>query len=238
MTMVQRKKVNNGKRWGILAAILLLAIACFVIFGSTGSKQIPENGQLRTSTNKEENSENETGQLFSFDIENLDGQEGSGGTIVIQTKEEWAPIGVARFHELSKSGFWDKVRFFRVVPDFMVQFGINGDPEVQRKWRDDPLEDDPVLTTNARGTVTFATSGPGSRTTQLFINTAKRGNAFLDKQGFSPIGKVISGMDVVDRIYDVYREKPNQGKIQKQGNVYLKKEFPKLSYILKARMGD
>jgi peptidyl-prolyl cis-trans isomerase A (cyclophilin A) len=110
-----------------------------------------------------------------------------------------------------------------------------GDPAVQKQWRGKVILDDPVVETNRRGTVTFATSGPDTRTTQMFINTNSRGNKFLDSQGFSPIGEVIEGMEFVDQIYDAYKEKPDQGKIQKNGNEYLTKEFPNLSYIASAK---
>ena len=175
------------------------------------------------------------GRLIEFTLANLDGEEGRMGTIKIQTHPEWAPLGVERFHELVETGFWNNCKVFRVVPNFMSQLGINGDPQVQKKWRNKVLKDDPVLTTNARGRVTFATSGPNSRTTQIFINTNTKGNAFLDKQGFSPFAEVVEGMDIVDRIYDGDREKPNQDKIQNQGNVYLNKEFPRLSYFSDAK---
>jgi len=175
------------------------------------------------------------GRLIEFTIANLDGEEGRTGTITIQTHPEWAPVGVERFHELVETGFWENCKVFRVVPNFMSQLGINGDPQVQKQWRNKVLKDDPVKTTNARGRVTFATSGPNSRTTQIFINTNTKGNAFLDKQGFSPFAEVVEGMDIVDRIYDGDREKPNQGKIQNQGNVYLDKEFPRLSYFSDAK---
>jgi len=140
--------------------------------------------------------------------------------------------------ELTDQKFWDDCRFFRVLPGFVVQFGINGTPDVQKKWRGATMADDPVRVSNDRGTVVFATAGPNSRTTQLFINT--RSNAFLDKQGFSPIGRVIEGMDVVDRMYAGYGEGapagkgPNQGKIQLEGNKYLRESFPKLTYIQSA----
>ena len=129
------------------------------------------------------------------------------------------------------AGFYNQCRFFRVVPNFVVQFGMNGDPQVQATWRT-PIHDDPVLTTNARGTVTFATSGPNTRTTQLFINTNANGNAFLDQQGFSPFARVISGMEVVDRIYDGYGQQPSQALIKQRGNDYLVEDFPKLSFIV------
>ena len=173
------------------------------------------------------------GNLIEFTIGNLDG--GEEGTILIQTRPSWAPLGVQRFEELTTDSFWDDCRFFRVVPKFIVQFGINGNPSVQRKWRSKSIRDDAVNHSNDRGTVTFATSGPNTRTSQMFINTGKR-NAFLDQQGFSPIGEVVKGMEFVDRIYAGYGEKPNQGKIQQKGNEYLESEFPHLSYIVTAKI--
>jgi peptidyl-prolyl cis-trans isomerase A (cyclophilin A) len=151
---------------------------------------------------------------------------------VIEVNREWAPVGADRFHELVSKGFFDECRFFRVVPDFMVQFGINGDPAVQKEWRDARVKDDKVTQSNKRGYITFATSGPNSRTSQVFINF--KDNSFLDRQGFAPFGKVVEGMDVVDKINAEYGESPDQFSIQSKGNEYLKKEFPKLDYIKKA----
>jgi peptidyl-prolyl cis-trans isomerase A (cyclophilin A) len=157
----------------------------------------------------------------------------SAGKFVITVHRAWAPNGADRFYNLVKNGFFDETRFFRVVPNFMVQFGINGDPAVASAWMPARLKDDPSAGhSNKKGYVTFATSGPNSRTTQVFINF--KDNAFLDSQGFTPFGEVTTGMDVVEKITDQYGEKPNQGAIQSQGNTYLKASFPKLDYVKKA----
>jgi len=158
--------------------------------------------------------------------------ETSGGDFVIEVNREWAPVGADRFHELVTRGFFDECRFFRVVPDFMVQFGINGDPAVQKEWRDAKIKDDKVTQSNKRGYITFATSGPDSRTSQVFINF--KDNKFLDRMGFAPFGQVVEGMDVVEKIYSEDGESPDQSSIQSDGNAYLKKSFPKLDYIKKA----
>jgi peptidyl-prolyl cis-trans isomerase A (cyclophilin A) len=162
----------------------------------------------------------------------------SKGSFVVEVNRAWAPNGADRFYNLVKNGFYDNTRFFRVIPGFMVQFGINGDPNVAAAWRDADIKDDPVKQRNMRGMITFATAGPNTRTTQVFINFDD--NAALDGQGFSPFGKMVSGMDVVDSLYGGYGEGapngkgPNQGQIQQQGNAYLEKAFPKLDYIKQA----
>jgi len=138
-----------------------------------------------------------------------------------------------------KTGFYDGNRFFRYVRNFIVQFGINGDPKVNRLWSNANLPDDPVKQSNATGTVVYATSGPNTRSTQLFINL--RNNAALDKQGFAPFGKVVAGMDVVEILYSSYGDMPAMGgqgpdpsKIETQGNDYLANNFARLDYIKKA----
>jgi len=155
-----------------------------------------------------------------------------GKSIKIQVHRDWAPKGADRFYQLIKSGFFKNAKTFRVVPNFVVQFGINANPEVQKMYRGGSasLQDDPVKQQNKKGTLVFATSGPNSRTTQMFINTADNYN--LDSMGFSPIGKVLGdGMDTVNKMYAGYGEQPDQGQIQMNGNKYLDAQFPKLSYF-------
>jgi len=156
----------------------------------------------------------------------------SNGTFVVECHRDWAPLGVARFEQLLKEGFYSEGRFFRVAPGFVVQFGLSGDPAINTKWRAERIKDDPVKQTNAAGTITFATSGPNTRTTQLFINLGD--NRRLDGMGFTPFGKVVEGIEVVKAINPEYRETPDQGMIQAQGNTYLKQAFPKMDYIKSA----
>jgi peptidyl-prolyl cis-trans isomerase A (cyclophilin A) len=159
----------------------------------------------------------------------------SKGAFVVEVHREWAPNGADRFYNLVKNGFYDDIRFFRVLDNFMAQFGINGDPAIQSVWRAASLKDDPVKQSNKRGFITFATAGPNTRTTQVFINY--KDNSSLDSQGFTPFGQVTSGMDVVDKLYKDYGEGaprgrgPEQGRLQQEGNAYLTKDFPKLDYI-------
>jgi peptidyl-prolyl cis-trans isomerase A (cyclophilin A) len=164
--------------------------------------------------------------------------ETSAGTFVVAVHREWAPLGADRFYSLARSGFFDGARFFRVLPGFVAQFGMHGDPGVSRAWFDQRIPDDPVRHTNARGTLTFATSGPNSRTTQLFVNY--RDNNRLDGMGFAPFGEVVEGMDVVEKLHSGYGEGapqgsgPNQGRIMAEGNVYLERDFPRLDFVKRA----
>jgi peptidyl-prolyl cis-trans isomerase A (cyclophilin A) len=162
------------------------------------------------------------------------------GAFTIEVTRAWAPNGADRFYNLVRAGFYNDAGFFRVVPGFMVQFGISAKPDVSRIWAERRMPDDPVTQSNTRGMVTFAQTGaPNSRSTQIFINFGS--NDFLDKpatcrcpQGFMPFGKVIEGMDIVDSIYSGYGEQPEQGAITSQGKAYLDKNFPRLDRVLTA----
>jgi len=160
------------------------------------------------------------------------------GVFVVEVTRAWAPRGADRFYNLVKNGFYDNARFFRVISGFMVQFGINGDPAIMAKWRAAQIPDDQVTQSNNRGTITFATAGANTRTSQVFINFGD--NSQLDQSGFAPFGRVASGMNVVDSINAEYGEGaprgrgPDQSRIQSEGNTYLAKAFPRLDYIKKA----
>lgn len=162
------------------------------------------------------------------------------GTFRIEVVRAWAPRGADRFFNLVRAGFYDGTRFFRVVEGFVVQFGMSADTAITRAWQDQAIADDPVRASNVRGTITFATSGPDSRTTQLFINLVD--NARLDPLGFAPFGRVSSGMDVVDSLYAGYGDGPprgngpSQGRIAEEGGAYLAAEFPELDQVRQARV--
>ncbi|MCK9461703.1 MAG: peptidylprolyl isomerase [Proteobacteria bacterium] len=161
------------------------------------------------------------------------------GDVVVDVTRDWAPRGADRFYTLVKHRYYTNVAFFRVIKGFMAQAGLSGVPELNTKWREKRIEDDPVVESNRRGMVTFAMAGKNSRTTQFFINF--KDNLSLDGMRFAPFGKVREpGMDVVDRLYDGYGEGwprgdgPDQGKIAEKGAKYLKAKFPKLDYIKSA----
>jgi len=163
----------------------------------------------------------------------------SKGPFVVEVTRAWAPKGADRFYNLVKNGFYNDVRFFRVISGFMVQFGINGNPGTMARWRTAQIGDDPVTQSNKRGTITFATAGPNTRTSQVFINFADNTN--LDGMGFAPFGRVVSGMkEVVDTLNPEYGEGaprgrgPDQSRLQNEGNAYLAKEFGRMDYIKKA----
>lgn len=152
----------------------------------------------------------------------------SKGPVVIDVTREWSPLAADRFYHLVKSGYYDGARFFRIVPGFVVQIGLAGDPAVSKKWSQ-PILDEPVKQSNTRGYVTFAMSGKHSRTAQIFVNLGD--NARLDAMGFTPFGLVTSGMENVDLLNSEYGEAPEQPRIEAEGNAYLEKEFPNLDFI-------
>ena len=157
----------------------------------------------------------------------------SKGDVVILVHRDWSPLGADHFYELVKMGFFNDNAFFRAVPKFIVQWGINGDPKVNKEWSEIPIKDDPPKVSNKVGTVVFAkTSEPNTRSTQLFINVGDNGNS-LDSQGFTPFGEVIQGMDIVMKLNMEYGEQPSQAAIADIGNPYLEEHFPRLDYVKK-----
>jgi len=161
------------------------------------------------------------------------------GDFVMEVHRDWAPIGADRLYNLVRTGFYDDSRFYRIRGGFIAQFGLPGDPAVTDVWYDRAMPDDPVVESNGRGFVAYAMTGPNTRTTQLYINLDD--NSRLDDQGFAPIGRIIEGMDVVDRLYAGYDETAgggmrggNQGKIRSGGNAHLDAEFPDLDRLIRA----
>src|SRR5579883_2659803 len=154
------------------------------------------------------------------------------GEVVIQVNRSWAPQGADRFYNLVKNGYYTNTAFYRIVPGFVVQWGFSPKPELNKVWDKATIPDDPVTQSNRRGTIVFATSGPNTRTTQLFINLAD--NARLDGMGFAAFGQVTSGMEFIDKLDSEYGERPDQGEIATKGAAYLNKEFPNLDVIKSA----
>lgn len=168
--------------------------------------------------------------------------ETSKGDVVIKVTRSLSPLGADRFYNLARNGFYNDVRFFRVITGFMAQFGISGDPEISKPWYNATIKDEPPKASNTYGMVTYAMRGPNTRTTQLFINY--KDNGFLDKQGFTPFGEVVEGMEVVESLYAGYGEGaprgegPDQQRMQREGNAYLLTSFPKLDYIKKVQISE
>jgi peptidyl-prolyl cis-trans isomerase A (cyclophilin A) len=157
----------------------------------------------------------------------------TAGDFVVTVTRAWAPLGADRFYNLVKHGFFTDAAFFRVVPGFIVQFGLSANPAVNKVWDKAAIKDDPVTQSNHTGYLTFATAGANTRTTQLFINLGENGSS-LDGQGFAAFGQVTTGMDVVQKIYSGYGESPDQAQITAQGKAYLDKSFPQLDHIVSA----
>ena len=168
--------------------------------------------------------------------------ETSKGDLVVKVVREWAPKGADRFYSLVKNGYYDDCRFYRVLPKYVAQTGIHGDPKISMKWHEAPIDDDPVKQKNLRGRVSFAKAGPNSRTTNLFINL--RDSTSLDSQGFAPIGEIVEGLDVADQLHSGYGDGapkgrgPSQKKIYEEGNAWLQKEFKDLDFIKTAKVVD
>ncbi len=209
----------------VLASVLVLAAVCVSAGQDAGGAALKNPAALTDTAPRT--------YKVKFDT--------SAGTFVVDVQRDWAPNGADRFYNLVKHGFYDNCRFFRVIANFMVQFGINGDPGVSAAWRNARIPVDPVKESNKRAYITYAMGAtPDTRTTQVFINF--KNNANLDGLGFAPFGEVVSGMDVVDKIYSGYGEGaprgngPDQGRIQLEGNAYLTKDFPKLDYIKRATL--
>lgn len=169
--------------------------------------------------------------------------ETSKGRFVIEVHRAWSPNGADRFYNLVRNAYYDQARFHRVLPNYIVQWGIHGDPHIQRIWRNQKIQDDsvPQLNSNTRGFIGFAMTGPNDRGTQVYINL--QDNSRNDGQGLIPFGRVIEGMDVVDSLYSGYG--PNsgdgvrqgkQGPLEEGGNAYMQREFPLLDWIVRARI--
>ena len=208
-------------RWVLLVAALFLTASNHVVLGEQGD---------------------DTTTKVEFEVQLAPGKT---DTFVVEVHPKWAPLGAARFLELVDEGdkFWKGIRFFRVIDGFMAQFGIAGKPDMAKEWRTKTIKDDPVIESNVRGFLSFATSGADSRTTQMFINLVDNKN--LDDMGFAPFAKVVGdGMKVVDQIYSGYGEGapggngPDQSRIQAEGNKYLKRQFPNLAYVKSVRRVD
>ena len=158
----------------------------------------------------------------------------TAGDFVVEVHRDWAPLGADRFYNLVRNSYFTNASFFRVMPGFVVQFGLSANPAVNKVWKDADIQDDPVVQSNKRGFLVFATAGPNTRTTQLFINYAD--NPRLDGMGFAPFGKVVEGMDVVDKIFPGYGDSPSQDLLTDQGDTYVTANFPKIDKIKLARL--
>jgi peptidyl-prolyl cis-trans isomerase A (cyclophilin A) len=222
-------KTRSATRLSALLAVGALATACGGEGGSGGAT--PADSPLLNPTSPEMTATAPETYRARFET--------TEGDFVVQVQRSLSPNGADRFYNLVRSGYYDGVRFFRVIDGFMAQFGMHGDPQVTAAWRAAPIPDDSVMASNTRGMVTFAMTGqPNSRTTQVFINY--RDNSNLDAMGFAPFAEVVEGMDVVDQLYSGYGEGapggrgPSQAQIESQGNDYLARDFPQLDYIERA----
>mmetsp|Transcript_13243 Transcript_13243/g.31007 ORF Transcript_13243/g.31007 Transcript_13243/m.31007 type:complete len:223 (+) Transcript_13243:192-860(+) len=213
----------------IIALLFALSAVSSTSINIATGKQAQQT-QAQTPAQAQEQAQEQAPESFLVEMEtDVDG----GGKVVLNVTRAWAPIGVDHFYKLVRNDFYTANAFFRVVPDFVVQFGINGDPTINAEWSSDEILDDPVVVSNTVGTVTYATAGPDTRTTQLFINLAD--NSQLDSQGFAPFATVVEGMDVVQAIYNPTPNDSNginQDEYSKLGNDWLTKRYPDTNMLL------
>jgi peptidyl-prolyl cis-trans isomerase A (cyclophilin A) len=216
-----------------ICGTLLTAAACLALASCSSTEEAKKEEPVPKKEEPKAAIPEKAPDVFKVDLDT------SKGLVVVEVHRDWAPLGVDHFYTLVKLGFYDGDRFFRYVRNFIVQFGINGDPKTNRTWANANVQDDPVKHHNVRGTVVYATAGANTRSTQLFINLRDNSRS-LDSQGFEPFGTVVTGMDIVDGLYSGYGEMapdgegPNPGLIESQGNDYLLNHFPRLDYIKKA----
>ncbi|MDA1081559.1 MAG: peptidylprolyl isomerase [Gemmatimonadetes bacterium] len=218
---------------GVAVACL---VACLVAATAVLAPPAPLPAQSRSTLRSPNATELARAGPDSFDV----GLYTTKGAITVRLRRAWAPKGSDRVWHAVQARYYDGVRFYRVIPGFMAQFGFHGDPAVTRAWDPYLLPDEPAKQSNARGTLTFANRGRNTRNVQLFINTAN--NESLDRLGFAPVGSVLTGLSVADSLYAGYGEGapsgdgPDQGRIASQGNAYLTRLFPKLDGIDSVRV--
>ena len=218
--MTRAGRAGGAGRAGVVAAALVLC----------SSAAFPaEKAELRNPSSLTERAP----QLFRAMFET------SKGSFVVEVHRSWAPLGADRFFNLVKHGFYDGCRFFRVIDGLVAQAGMSGDSAIQSVWTGAVISDDARKESNRKGTLTFASAGPNSRSTQFFINLSANERLF-DRQGLAPFGQIVAGLDVVDTLYSGYGEGaprgfgPEQSRITAEGNAYLKKSYPKLDYVKRA----
>lgn len=207
------------------SALTLAALACAVLCGCSGPQRPPASETKKAAPERPP-------EAYRVNFET------TRGAFVVEVRREWAPHGADHFFDLVKTGFYDGAPFYRVVRNFVAQFGIPADPSAARLWSQAPIPDDPVKLSNTKGTLAYAMSGPRTRTTQVFVNLRDNSKA-LDKSGFAPFGKVVSGMDVVESLYAYGELAPKGGgpdvkRIETEGIAYLQAKFPRLDTIKKA----
>jgi peptidyl-prolyl cis-trans isomerase A (cyclophilin A) len=223
----------SKKKWQVIVITLIGLVAVGVIYHLQPERLTPELlEEIVAAQQHLRQTEGETTRSEPAPDRFRAKFECSKGTFVIECYKDWAPLGAQRFYDLVKQGFYSGTSFHRVMPGYIVQFGISGDPQVSQQWRHAQIKDDPPKESNLVGTVSFARSGENSRNTQVFVNLAD--NAIVTSLGFRPFGKVISGMEVIKSINAEYGEQPNQFKIERLGKSYLAENFPNLDYITSA----